>query len=141
MKVDYGVRALLELSQHYGHGPAQTAEIAARQGIPEPYLDQLLTTLRKAGLIHSRRGPQGGHVLAKEPDQITLAMVISTLEGSMPPIDCIDGTLECPISSRCAQQEIWRTIEEMTQQVLASTSIGQLARRQVERQARPIYYI
>jgi len=56
-KGDYGVRALVELAHHYGQGPVQSAEIAARQEVPEPYLDQLLTTLRRAGFIRSVRGP------------------------------------------------------------------------------------
>ena len=61
MKVDYGVRALVELALHHGEGPLQTAEIAASQEIPEAYLDQLMTTLHKFGFVVSRRGPQGGH--------------------------------------------------------------------------------
>ena len=141
MKVDYGVRALVDLSQRYGRGPVQTAEIAARQSIPEPYLDQILLILRKAGIVISRRGPHGGHILAREPDHITLSMVMSILEESAAPIDCIHGTRECPKSDRCTQQEIWRTVEEKVQQVLAATSIGQLARRQAEREAQPLSHV
>ena len=57
MKVDYGVRALVELAARYGDGPVRTSEIASKQAIPEAYLDQLLTSLHKFGLIRSRRGP------------------------------------------------------------------------------------
>ncbi len=67
MKGDYGVRALVELAHHYGEGPVQSAVIASRQSIPEPYLDQLLTSLRRAGFIRSVRGPQGGHALIRDP--------------------------------------------------------------------------
>ncbi len=141
MKVDYGVRALVDLSQRYGRGPVQATEIAARQSIPEPYLDQLLLILRKAGLVSSRRGPHGGHALAREPDQITMSMVMSILEESAAPIDCIHGTRECPKSDRCTQQEIWRAVEEKVQQVLAATSIGQLARRQAEREAQHLSFV
>ena len=74
MKVDYGVRALVELALNYGEGPLQTAEIAYRQGIPEAYLDQLMTTMHKFGFIVSRRGPQGGHRLAMDPEEIKLSM-------------------------------------------------------------------
>ena len=59
MKGDYGVRALVELAHRYGEGQVQSAAIANAQSIPEPYLDQLLTTLRRAGFIRSVRGPQG----------------------------------------------------------------------------------
>ncbi len=60
MKVDYGVRALVELAAHYGEGRVHTSEIAFKQAIPEAYLEQLMTTLQEAGFINSRRGPQGG---------------------------------------------------------------------------------
>ena len=70
MKGDYGVRALVELAHHYGEGQVQSAAIAARQSIPEPYLDQLLTTLRRAGFIRSVRGPQGGHALIRDPHDL-----------------------------------------------------------------------
>ena len=69
MKVDYGVRALVELASIYGEGQVRTADIAYRQGIPEAYLDQLMTTLNKFGFVISRRGPQGGHKLAMPPSR------------------------------------------------------------------------
>ena len=66
-KGDYGIRALIELAHHHGRpGPLQSSEIAARQGIPEAYLEQLLTILRRAGFIRSVRGPQGGHALIRD---------------------------------------------------------------------------
>ena len=69
-KGDYGIRALIELSHHYGEvRPTQSGEIAARQKIPESYLEQLLTTLRRAGFIRSVRGPQGGHALVRVPER------------------------------------------------------------------------
>ena len=143
MKVDYGVRALIDLAQHngQGQGPSQTAEIAQRQGVPEPYLDQLLTTLRKAGFIRSRRGPQGGHMLARDPSQISLGEVISTLEGHVPPIDCLDGSLECSLAGSCSQQEIWRDIDAITQNLLNATTIESLASRQKKQQSKLVYYI
>ena len=87
MKVDYGVRALVELASNFGEGPVQTAEIAAKQGIPESYLDQLMTTLNKFGFVTSRRGPQGGHRLAMDPGSVTISMVMATLDGNASPLD------------------------------------------------------
>ena len=74
MRLDYGVRALVELTLHYGEGTVQTAEIASKQGIPEAYLNQLMTSLHKGGFVISRRGPQGGHRLASDPADIDLGM-------------------------------------------------------------------
>jgi Rrf2 family protein len=81
MKTEYGVRAAVELAAHAGRGTLQSGEIARRQGIPGPFLDQVLMTLRRAGLVSSTRGPRGGHELARRPDQIRLDEVISVLEG------------------------------------------------------------
>ena len=108
MKVDYGVRALVELALHYGESPTQTAAIAAKQRIPEAYLDQLLTTLHKAGFIRSRRGPHGGHSLVIDPAEIDLGTVVATLAGTSPPLDCFIWPDECLLSSTCAQREIWQ---------------------------------
>ena len=141
MKADYGVRALIDLAQRHGEGSVQTSEIAQRQGVPEPYLDQLLTALRKAGFIRSRRGPQGGHTLAREPTRISLGEVINTLEGHAQPIDCLDGSMECCLAASCAQQDVWRHIDMLTQNVLNSTNIGELALKQKRQESRVMYYI
>ncbi|GBD11899.1 HTH-type transcriptional regulator CymR [bacterium HR23] len=141
MKVDYGVRALVELAQRYGEGPVPTADVAAHQNIPEPYLDQLLSILNKSGLVRSRRGPQGGHMLARPPHEITLEMVMRTLEGTSAPLDCLDEPSECILSSACAQRQIWRSVEEAVQSVLSSTSIADLANRQRQLSTRGLYQI
>ena len=130
MKVDYGVRALVELAMHYGEGPVQTAEIAYKQGIPEAYLDQLMTTLHKFGLVLSRRGPQGGHRLASDPADIDLAMVMKTLDGNSSPLDCLINPLDCVFSETCAQQEVWKSVEEAVLKVLSNISLADLAQRQ-----------
>lgn len=82
MKTEYGVRAILELAANAGRGALQSAEIARRQGIPGPFLDQVLMTLRRAGMVRSTRGPHGGHVLARRPEEIRLDEVIDSLEGN-----------------------------------------------------------
>ena len=127
-KGDYGVRALIELSHHYGEGPLQSAHIAGRQRIPEPYLDQLLTTLRKAGFIRSVRGPSGGHALVKEPGEIRLSDVIKTLEGSLSPVSHLhDEGHQCR-----AAHEVWHKVEDATTQILDGVTIGDLATRELE---------
>ena len=127
-KGDYGVRALIELTHHYGEGPIQSAEIAARQGIPEPYLDQLLTTLRKAGFIRSVRGPQGGHALLLPPDQVRLSDVIQALEGSLSPVSHLhDEGHQCR-----AAHEVWHHVEEATKQILDGVTVADLAKRERE---------
>jgi len=130
MKVDYGVRALVELARHYGEGHVQTSDIASRQGIPEPYLEQLMTTLQKFGFVQSRRGPQGGHILAMSPESLDLGMVMNTLEGNGSPLDCFIDPNDCMFSDSCAQQEIWKSVEDSIQSVLSSTTLAHLVQRQ-----------
>ena len=130
MRVDYGVRALVELALHHDQSPLQTADIARSQGIPEAYLDQLMTTLHKFGFVVSRRGPQGGHRLAMDPQDINLYMVMSTLDGNISPLDCLINPTDCVFSESCAQQEVWKAVEEAIQNVLSDISLADLVRRQ-----------
>ncbi|MEX0785865.1 MAG: Rrf2 family transcriptional regulator [Dehalococcoidia bacterium] len=129
-KGDYGVRALVELAHHYGQGPVQSAEIAARQEVPEPYLDQLLTSLRRAGFIRSVRGPQGGHALIRDPGDVKLSDVMVALEGSLAPIACVDDPDSCTRSGGCVQREVWVQVRDATQQILEGVSIGDLAEKE-----------
>lgn len=141
MKVDYGVRALVELAAHYGEGPVQTAEIAVRQSIPEAYLDQLLTTLHKFGFIRSRRGPMGGHSLARDPSEINLGMIMLTLEGNTPVLDCLTEPTECTLSYTCAQRDVWRSVDEAVHDLLSATTVADLAYRQNHLAGRGMYQI
>ena len=131
MRVDYGVRALVELAIHFGDGPVQTAEIAAKQGIPVAYLDQLMASLNRFGFVVSRRGPRGGHSLAMPPDDINLSMVMSKLDANSSPLDCLINPLDCVLSDSCAQQEVWKSVEDAISEVLSNITLGDLAERQL----------
>jgi Rrf2 family cysteine metabolism transcriptional repressor len=127
-KGDYGIRAVIELAHHYGDPkPTQSGGIAARQGIPESYLEQLLTTLRRAGFVRSVRGPQGGHVLVRDPGALPVSEVIEALEGSILPIDCLDDSSACSKAGGCAQREMWQAVREAIMGVLENTTIADLA--------------
>ena len=130
MKVDYGVRALVELALNYGEGHIQTSAIAYKQGIPEAYLDQLMTSLNKFGFVTSRRGPQGGHALAMDPKEIDLNMVMQSLDSSNSPLDCLINPHDCALSHTCAQQEVWKTVESAIRNVLTNITVADLAERQ-----------
>ena len=131
-KGDYGVRALVELAHHFGQGPVQSAEIAARQEVPEPYLDQLLTTLRRAGFIRSVRGPQGGHALIREPHEVKLSEVMLALEGSLAPLACVDDPEACTKSGGCVQREVWVRVRDATLDILEGVTIADLAVKETE---------
>ncbi len=83
----YGLAAMFELAQNYGKSHMQIKEIATNLGIPQNYLEQLLATLRKSGLVESIRGAGGGYKLSKEPSEICCCDIIETLEGQIWHID------------------------------------------------------
>ena len=141
MKVDYAVRALIELADTYGSGTKQSADIAERWNIPAPYLDQLLTALRKAGLVASVRGPQGGHALARNPASISVGEGFEALEGPLQPIDCLEDNPRCSFSGACAIQDLWAEVQSSVSQLLASVTIGDLAQKQAAVSRPAMYYI
>jgi Rrf2 family protein len=132
MKGDYGVRALVELAHHFGESPVQSAVIASRQAIPEPYLDQLLTSLRRAGIIRSVRGPNGGHALLRDPRGLKLSEVIIALEGSLAPISCLDDPAGCPKAIKCCVHSVWEEVHQATLKVLDGITVEDLATKERE---------
>ena len=141
MRTDYGSRAMIDLARHYGEGPIQSGDIAARQFIPEAYLEQLLTTLRKAGFVRSVRGPHGGHELARPPSEITFGQIVESLEGAISPMECLDDPSVCQVSATCGMRDVWAEVRAATRNVLNSTTIEDLVRRSTALEGRVMYYI
>ena len=129
MRSDYGAHAVIELARRYGQGPVQCAEIAARQKIPEAYLDQLLSSLRRAGIVHSMRGPHGGHELARDPRELTLGDVVTALEGPVVPQEFVHG-MGTDWLAACAVRDAWHAAAEASQRVLDTTTIQTLVEQQ-----------
>ncbi len=128
---DYGLRALIELAGNFGGGPLQSSEIALRRHVPEQYLDQLLTALRKSGFLRSTRGPSGGHELLRDPRQITVLEVITALEGSLAPVGWLDEPAESTDHPhQCGQREIWERVRCATSEILGAYSIADLLERE-----------
>ncbi|MPZ15732.1 MAG: Rrf2 family transcriptional regulator [Chloroflexi bacterium] len=140
MRADYGARAMMDLAEHYGKSRTQSADIAERQAVPESYLEQLLTSLRKAGLVRSVRGPTGGHDLARPPSEITLGDVLDVLEGVSSPVACMDDG-PCSVSTACVLQDVWREVADSYQRAVHAITIEDLVRRHAERTSRSMYHI
>jgi Rrf2 family protein len=140
MRAEYGARAIIDLAQRHGSGLTQTADIAARQHIPESYLEQLLTTMRKAGLVRSVRGPAGGHELARYPAEISLGDVLDALEGAT---NGTNGTDDGGASGTSAAvlQDVWRDLADKYQRLVHGITVEELLRRQADRESRSMYYI
>ncbi len=127
MKSDYALRAMIELAAAYGHRSLQSGEIAARRHIPESYLEQLLTVLRKAGYVSSSRGPQGGHALSVHPSKVTAGDVVRALEGPVVVIDYLDNPGPGDLA---ALTELWLGVRSAVETALDRITVEDLAARQ-----------
>ncbi|MBB6715192.1 RrF2 family transcriptional regulator [Clostridium gasigenes] len=122
----YGVKAMVDLAIHYGDTPVSIKTISKRQNISEYYLEQLFSPLRKAGLIKSIRGAQGGYVLNKTPDQIKVSDVMYVLEGPIEIAECIEG-VECNNVDCCATRLLWEKIKNSIDEVMESITLQDIA--------------
>jgi Rrf2 family protein len=131
MKVDYGVRTLVYLAQQENSEFTSTSEIARAQHIPEPFLLRICSELQKSGLIESRRGPQGGHKLAKSAESISVRDVVNSVDYSLAPVDCVEEPDGCRLSGACSQRELWSDVEMMLLEHLSKVRISELKNQQV----------
>ncbi len=139
-KGDYGLRALFDLALHYGNGPVRSRDIAERQAIDENYLNQLLIQLRRAGLVQSLRGPQGGHLLAKAPADVTLLEVLQALEG--PIVELAEGVQPAPRPDEAViLNGVWYGLRDVCEGYLATQTLDDLAQRKRQRDGQTMYYI
>jgi Rrf2 family protein len=139
-KGEYGLRALFDLAQHYDTRPRRSREIAEAQNVAEDYLNQLLIKLRQAGLINSLRGPQGGHVLARPPSQITLYDAVVVLEGPLTPVE-YDLKLSGSAPVDEVLNPVWEEVEQETVRILKSITLEALCERFLARQSPVMYHI
>lgn len=132
MKAKYALRALATLAQH-GPGQLQARRIAEDAGVPGKFLEAILVDLRNAGLVESRRGTQGGHRLARDPETITLGEVVRIVDGPIAPIRCASVTAyrpceDCPDPGRCSVRLLMGEVREAMSGVIDQRSLGQFAR-------------
>jgi Rrf2 family protein len=140
-KAEYGLVALLELGAIHASGKLlQVGEIARRQGIPERYLEQMLTSLRRGGLLHSIRGPRGGYRLARPPAEIQLAEVMDCLEG--PPAESRTRTGERHSPDFAVLEALEGRLQQAQRQILQQTRLDQLLEeRQSFSEPQPMFFI
>lgn len=123
-----------EFARHFGQGPLSLSEVARSQGISQPYLEQIAIDLRRAGLLHSRRGAQGGYYLALAPEDITAGDVIRALEGSILPVQCVaeQKCTPCSLQDGCSARGIWEQVRDRLVETLDSIVLADLQRHPVD---------
>src|SRR5512143_1736177 len=111
-KGQYGVRAMYEIARGYSKGPITIKEISERQDVSVAYLEQILNTLRKAGIITSVKGPGGGYILKQEPDKISIGAILRELEGPVAITSCLDPREGCMRVEGCVTHLLWKALGE-----------------------------
>ena len=122
---------MVQLARHFGTGPASLAGIAAEEDLPRAYLEQLVVSLREAGLVVSTRGAHGGSELSRPPEAITMSQVLRALEGPIAPMFCASDDPEhattCDRSSRCTVNVLWVRVRDAITSTLDSMTLADLA--------------
>ncbi len=121
-----GTRMMVDLAQHYDKGPIQIGDISKRQDISVKYLEQLVIPLKKADYIRSVRGPKGGHMLAKRPDEITVGEIVRILEGGIDLSVCIENPDACEKTGSCLTRGVWEEATKAMYEKLNSTTLSKM---------------
>ncbi len=129
----YGLKAIYELAAHYGDGPIPLKDIASSQKLSESYLEQLFLSLRKEDLIESVRGAQGGYMLSRAPEDITVGDVLRCLEGSMAPSACLESDSDCSQEEECITKYVWSEIKDSIDMVIDSISLRDMLNKGSEK--------
>ncbi len=153
-KSRYGLRAMFDIAYNCGSKPAQIQDISRRQQISPRYLEQIFQNLKRAGLLKSKRGPQGGYSLSRNPDEITVLEILNATEQDVLLVDCAGvtpkkrrRTSECPFEGKCVTQSVWAEANELLNTLFGGMTLQTLCQRAhdmgIENEVDPrvMYYI
>ena len=143
LRSTYGIMAAVDLAMQAGSAPVQAKAIARRQGIPARFLEQVLHAMKKAGLVSSQRGAQGGYVLSKKPSEVSVAEIFEALEGPFLRMTEVNGRGNPATASGTLLAKVWDRVQEAERHVLEAITVEELAgqQRQIEQQRSPMYHI
>ena len=153
-KSRYGLRALFDIAYNSGTLPTQIQDISRRQQISPRYLEQIFQSLKRAGILKSKRGPQGGYCLSRKPDQITVLEILNATEQDVLMVDCAGKTVkkpkrstDCPFEGNCVTQTVWKEASDLLNDLFANLTLQTLCDRghemgiKKEQDHRFMYYI
>lgn len=136
--------AMTELALRYGQGPVPLKTIAESQGLSESYLEQLFAALRKASLVRSVRGAQGGYELSRPPETISVGDVLRVLEGPLAPVECAilerDDFAHCGNPDRCMTRSVWVRLRQSIEKVVDSINLASLCEEARDQSAQGLMY-
>ncbi len=135
-KSRYGLRALFDIAYNCGSTPTQIQDISRRQQISPRYLEQIFQNLKRAGILKSKRGPQGGYALARKPDEITVLEILNATEQDVLLVDCAGVTTkkrkrksECPFEGQCVTQTVWEEANILLNSLFGGLTLQTLCQR------------
>lgn len=120
------LKVMLDLAQREGEGFVSLTDIAERVKESQKYLEATVAQLSAAGLIVSARGKLGGYKLSRKPEEYTVAEIITTAEGSLAPVSCLDGSNPCENAGNCLSLPLWKELDEVIMNFLNSKSLADL---------------
>lgn len=123
-RAQYGMRALVEIAK--GAEPTSLKQVSERQHISQPYLEQIIAILRRAGIVESVRGARGGYRLARPTAEITALEVVELMEGSVAPVRCLEHGMNCEHEGHCSTEGLWRQVDWAVRSVLGGTTVADL---------------
>ncbi len=125
----YALRVMIDLAEHRSDGRTPLRKIAARRGISEKYLENILTTLVRHGLLSGLRGKGGGYCLTREPEDFTIGEVLRLTEGSLCPVACLEhGHDGCARAEHCRTIRVWRELDSLIENYLNGVTLADLVR-------------
>lgn len=127
-KSRYGTRLMLDMAQNYNKGPIHLGNIASRQGVSVKYLEQIIIPLKKAHYVESIRGPKGGHILAKPPEEITVAEIVALLEDGDSLTECSEHPEICRRADTCLTRYLWKEAARAMFDKLRSITLADLVK-------------
>ena len=123
----YALRLMLDIALNDAKTPVRIKDIAERQQISDKYLEQIVSSLNKAGFVKSLRGPQGGYRLTKKPEEYTVGMILRLIEGSLAPVACIDDDINnCTRADRCPTLILWEKLYDAISEVVDNITLADL---------------
>jgi Rrf2 family transcriptional regulator, cysteine metabolism repressor len=111
-KTRYSLRILIQLASNYNKTPVKGKDISSKQNISEPYLEQIMITMKSVGFVKTVRGCNGGYVLNKAPENITVLDIIEVFEGKIEFASCLENSSNCMMFSRCPTTDIWKHLSD-----------------------------
>lgn len=119
----YGIHAMYDLALNAVTAPQPIKAVAERQGIPESYLEQLVGQLRRAGLLRSTRGAQGGYILSRPAREISVGDVLRALEGDLAIVDCLTDASPCDKACSCPTRVVWQKVSSALEEAVDSITL------------------